>query len=83
MKRRLRSRLRSAFFGQSDIFERFFNITDEVIENVYEQLFLLKYYGNWSFQEAYNLPIRLRKWFLMRTSKQREDEEEARKPKKH
>ena len=43
---------------------------------VYEQLFLLKYYGGWSFIESYSLPIKLREWFLARLTKQFEIEEE-------
>jgi len=35
---------------------------------------LLKYHGGWSFTEAYNLPIKIRRWFLQRLSKQFEDE---------
>ena len=42
--------------------------------NVYEQFFLLKYHGSWSFIEAYNLPVKLREWFLKRLQKQFEDE---------
>jgi hypothetical protein len=34
------------------------------MESVYEQFFYLKYYGGWSFFEAYNLPIGLRNWFM-------------------
>jgi len=47
------------------------------MENVYEQFFFLKYYGGWSFIEAYNLPVGLRKWFVERLSKQLQKEEEA------
>ncbi len=47
------------------------------MENVYEQFFFLKYSGGWSFAEAYNLPIGLRKWFVDRLLKQLEDEAEA------
>jgi len=36
----------------------------------------LKYHGNWSFIEAYNLPVVLRKWFLARLSRQFEKEKE-------
>jgi hypothetical protein len=43
---------------------------------VYEQLFLLKYDGGWSFIESYSLPIKLREWFLARLTKQFEIEEE-------
>jgi len=55
----------------------FFGLTDEYSENIYEQIFFLKYYGGWSFTEAYNLPIKLREWFVNRLSKQKEDEAEA------
>jgi hypothetical protein len=44
------------------------------MEGVYEQFFLLKYHGGWSFIEAYNLPIGLRAWFVKRLAKQFEDE---------
>jgi len=36
----------------------------------------LKYYGGWSFTEAYNLPIGLRDWFVKRLVKQIEKENE-------
>jgi hypothetical protein len=44
------------------------------MKDVYEQLFLLKHHGGWSFFESYNLPVRLRIWFLERLAKQFEDE---------
>jgi hypothetical protein len=47
------------------------------MENVYEQFFFLKYYGGWSFIEAYNLPIGLRGWFTRRLQKQLEKEQNA------
>ena len=47
------------------------------MENIYEQFFFLKYSGGWSFSEAYNLPVGLRKWFVERLLKQLEDEKEA------
>ena len=47
------------------------------MENVYEQFFFLKYSGGWSFSEAYNLPVGLRKWFVERLVKQLEDENKA------
>tara|TARA_B100000287_G_C20257593_1_gene632625 strand:+ start:400 stop:573 length:174 start_codon:yes stop_codon:yes gene_type:complete len=46
------------------------------MENVYEQFFMLKYHGGWSFTEAYSLPIGLRKWFLERLQQQFEKEKE-------
>ncbi len=47
------------------------------MENIYEQFFFLKYSGGWSFSEAYNLPVGLRKWFVERLIKQLESEKEA------
>jgi hypothetical protein len=40
------------------------------MQNIYEQFFLLKYHGGWSFIEAYNLPVKLRTWFMKRLQKQ-------------
>jgi len=37
---------------------------------------LLKYHGGWSFIEAYNLPVKLRRWFLNRLSNQFDVERE-------
>jgi len=39
------------------------------MESVYEQFFNLKHHGGWSFWEAYNLPIKLRLWFVHRLVK--------------
>jgi len=55
----------------------FFGLTDEYMENVYEQFFFLKYSGGWSFLEAYNLPTGLRKWFVERLIQQLEKEKQA------
>jgi len=52
-------------------------LSDEYMHAVYEQFFALKYYGGWSFIEAYNLPIGLRRWFVERLSKQLKDESDA------
>ena len=54
----------------------FFGLDDSYAEHVYEQFFYLKYYGKWSFQEAYNLPVKIRNWFVHRLSKQIEKENE-------
>lgn len=64
--RKLRSPLLWSFFG----------LGEEYIKDVYEQFFLLKYHGGWSFIEAYNLPIQIRLWFLRRLQKQFETEKE-------
>tara|TARA_R100000664_G_C2744847_1_gene132759 strand:- start:1269 stop:1454 length:186 start_codon:yes stop_codon:yes gene_type:complete len=47
------------------------------MENVYEQFFMLKHHGGWSFTEAYSLPVGLRMWFLKRLQKHFEDEQKA------
>tara|TARA_Y100000593_G_scaffold93519_1_gene188638 strand:+ start:1701 stop:1916 length:216 start_codon:yes stop_codon:yes gene_type:complete len=54
-----------------------FGLSDKYIESIYEEFFLLKYHGGWSFFEAYNLPIVIRRWFLKRLVKQVESENEA------
>ena len=40
------------------------------MQQVYEQFFLLKHHGNWSFIEAYSLPIQLRDWWVERIGKE-------------
>tara|TARA_R110002124_G_scaffold209346_1_gene375911 strand:+ start:143 stop:370 length:228 start_codon:yes stop_codon:yes gene_type:complete len=55
----------------------FFGLNNKYIASVYEEFFLLKYHGGWSFTEAYNLPIKIRRWFLERLVKQKEDENKA------
>ena len=47
------------------------------MEDVYEQFFFMKYSGGWSFSESYNLPVKLREWFVIRLSKQLERENKA------
>jgi uncharacterized protein HemY len=37
----------------------------------------MNYIGNWSITELYNLPVGLRRWFVERTVKQKELENEA------
>ena len=56
---------------------RFFGLTNEYIESVYEEIFNLKHHGGWSFIEVYNLPIQIRRWFLTRLVKQFDDERKA------
>jgi len=52
----------------------FFGLTSKYMKSVYEQFFLLKHFGGWSFIEAYNLPVGLRDWFVTRLQKQYEEE---------
>ena len=60
----------------------FFGLTAEYMESVYEQFFLMKYFGGWSFTEAYSLPVGLRTWFFQRLAKQlKKEQEEADKAK--
>jgi len=40
-------------------------------------MFFMNYVGNWTITELYNLPIGLRNWFVERTIKQKEQENEA------
>jgi len=54
----------------------FFGLASDYMQYVYEQFFILKYYGSWSFIEAYNLPITLRNWFVGRLQRQFELEKE-------
>ncbi len=54
-----------------------FGLSHKYIESVYDELFMLKYHGNWSFFEAYSLPIQIRRWFLNRLVKQFEEEKKA------
>ena len=54
--------------------QTFFGLTSKYMEAVYEQFFLLKHFGGWSFIEAYNLPVGLRDWFVERLKKQFEEE---------
>tara|TARA_B100001094_G_C17881482_1_gene647083 strand:- start:570 stop:782 length:213 start_codon:yes stop_codon:yes gene_type:complete len=54
----------------------FFGLSNDYIASVYEELFVLKYHGNWSFMEAYSLPITIRRWFLKRLTEQFEKENE-------
>jgi len=45
-----------------------FGITSDYVEKgPYEEIFFLMQKGNWSFSEAYSLPIKLRQWFVDRT----------------
>ncbi len=58
----------------------FFGLDDDYIKNVYEEFFLMKYHGGWSFIEAYNLPIVIRRWFLERLVKEiKKEAEQAKK----
>lgn len=55
----------------------FFGLDEQYKEFIYEECFQLKYYGGWSFFETYNLPVQVRRWFLERLVKQKEEENKA------
>ena len=54
----------------------FFGLDHNYQKHLYEQAFALKYHGNWSFIEIYNLPVKLRNWFTERLNQQKEYEHE-------
>lgn len=54
----------------------FFGLPPDYMKDVYEQFFFLKQQGGWSFTEAYNLPIKIRTWFVRRLIRQIEEENE-------
>jgi|TARA_R110000851_G_scaffold46792_1_gene113820 hypothetical protein len=47
------------------------------MQDIYEQFFFMQYKGRWSFIEAYNLPIGLRRWFVFKLVEQLQAEKEA------
>ena len=57
--------------------QTFFGLTDEYMQQVYEQIFNLIHHGNWSFSEAYSLPVGLRMWFFQRMVKFFEEKKKA------
>ena len=58
--------------------QTFFGLSEQNKEYIYEEIFQLHYYGNWSFQEAYSLPVQVRKWFIGRLIKEKQAEIDAR-----
>jgi len=62
---------------RSRLVRNFFGLSNKYIQSVYDEFFYLKYYGNWSFIEAYNLPITIRRYFLEKLNKQIEKENDA------
>ena len=66
-------------FWRFRLVRTFIGLTNEYIQNVYEQFFYMKYYSNWSLVELYNLPVGLRKWYFDKLLEQKEKEVEAEK----
>jgi hypothetical protein len=61
------------------LLRNFFGLSDNYQKSVYEQMFLLQYYGKWSFIELYNLPVGLRDWFMDRLGKELKEQAERNK----
>lgn len=55
----------------------FFGLGPDYQEIVYEEIFVLKHHGGWSFVEAYSLPVQLRRWFVERLIKEFENQNKA------
>ena len=55
---------------------RFFGLTPDYMLHVHEQMFYLIHHGNWNYYDIYDLPIRIRSWFVQRLSKHFEDKNE-------
>jgi len=49
---------------------RFFGLTQLSKEVYLEQIFLLMYYGGFTYTEGYNLPVQYRMWFIRRINKE-------------
>ena len=55
----------------------FFGLSDDYLINLNEIIFQMKYFGGWSFIEAYNLPVQMRNWYYDRLMKQLKKEADA------
>ena len=64
MMRRWKYRSRSVSFG----------LTPEHEEYIFDECFHCVYYGHLGFSEAYNLPIKWRKWWLRKINEVHEEE---------
>ena len=53
---------------------RFFGLTHENIDSVYEQLYILIRYLKFSYTDAYKLPVYKRNWFINRFIKEKKEE---------
>lgn len=50
--------------------QAFFGLTPKDQELFLEQIFLLMRYGDFTFTEAYKLPVTWRRWFIRRINKE-------------
>jgi hypothetical protein len=62
------------FFGQNF---NFIKLTPEMVNNSYEQIFLMTYHMGWNFFDAYSLPIALRNWFFTKWIEKKKSETEV------
>lgn len=62
------------FFGQK---YNIINLKPEFVNVSYEQIFLMTYHMNWSFFDAYSLPIKLRNWFFEKWIERKNSENEV------
>ena len=54
-------RFRQTFFGRT---YDFLKLDTEYINHLYEKIYYMKIYMNWSFEEIYMFPVALRNWFF-------------------
>ena len=54
-------RFRQTFFGQN---YDYIKLPADYVNNLYEQIYYMKSYMGWSFEEVYMLPVLLRNWFF-------------------
>ena len=55
-----------------------FGLSPKLKEYIFEECFYCVYYGHLSFTDAYNLPIKWRKWWLKKISEINEAENQKR-----
>ena len=53
---------------------RFFGLTPENIDTVYEQQYILIRHLKFSYTDSYKLPVYKRNWFINRLIKEKKDE---------
>jgi hypothetical protein len=66
--------LEPTFFGQNF---NFIKLSAEFVNNSYEQIFMMTYYMNWTFFDAYSLPVKLRNWFFDKWMDKKKSENEV------
>ena len=54
----------------------FFGLSDAHMKHVHDQIFYLVHHGRWDYFDVYDLPIKIRHWFVERLSKHFKDKNE-------